>query len=95
MFDIVLDGLDAPGTGLPSSPDSALFVQAALRLGTLPRHTAVVEETGAAVLAAQRGGFGLVVGVDRLGGAALGEHGADLVVTDLSEVRVRGRGHAA
>jgi beta-phosphoglucomutase-like phosphatase (HAD superfamily) len=95
MFDIVLDGLDAPGTGLPSCPDSALFVQAALRMGALPRHTAVVEETGAAVLAAQRGGFGLVVGVDRLGGAALGEHGADLVVTDLSEVRVRGRGHAA
>lgn len=92
MFDIVLDGLDAPGTGLPSCPDSALFVQAALRLGAQPRHTAVVEETGAAVLAAQRGGFGLVVAVDRLGGGA---PGADLVVTDLSEVRVRGRGHAA
>jgi beta-phosphoglucomutase-like phosphatase (HAD superfamily) len=92
MFDIVLDGLDAPGTCLPSCPDSALFVQAALRLGAQPRHVAVVEETGAAILAAQRGGFGLVVGVDRLGGGA---SGADLVVTDLSEVVVRARGHAA
>ena len=95
MFDIVLDGLDAPGTGLPSSPDSALFVQAALRLGTQPRHTAVVDETVAAVVAAQRGGFGLVVGVDMLGGSALAEHGADFVVTDLSELRLRGRRHAA
>jgi beta-phosphoglucomutase-like phosphatase (HAD superfamily) len=95
MFDIVLDGLDAPGTGLPSCPDSALFVQAALRLGAQPRHTAVVEETGAAILAAQRGGFGLVVGVDRLGGGALGQRGADLVVADLSELRLRGRGHVA
>jgi beta-phosphoglucomutase-like phosphatase (HAD superfamily) len=95
MFDIVLDGLDAPGTGLPARPDSALFVQAALRMGTQPRHTAVVEETGDAVLAAQRGGFGLVVGVDRLGGTGGGALGADLVVTDLSEVRVRRRGDAA
>ncbi|MDN3358270.1 HAD family hydrolase [Actinomadura sp. DC4] len=91
MFDIVLDGLDAPGTGLPSGPDSALFAQAALRMGAQPRHTAVVEEIGSAVAAAQRGGFGLVVGVDRLGVAGTGECGADLIVTDLSELRV----HAA
>jgi beta-phosphoglucomutase-like phosphatase (HAD superfamily) len=95
MFDIVLDGLDAPGTGLPSYPDSALFVQAALRLGAQPQHTAVVDETVAAVTAAQRAGFGLVIGVDMRGGSALGEHGADFVVTDLSELRLRGRIHAA
>lgn len=95
MFDIVLDGLDAPGTGLPSGPDSALFAQAALRLATQPRHTAVIDETTAAMTAAKRAGFGLVVGVDALGGSALGEHGADLVVSDLSELRLRGRCDAA
>jgi beta-phosphoglucomutase-like phosphatase (HAD superfamily) len=95
MFDIVLDGLDAPGTGLPSCPDSALFVQAVLRLGDQPKHAAVVEESAAAVLAAQRGGFALVVGIDRMGGAALAEHGADVVVTDLSDLRLHGRRHAA
>ena len=95
MFDIVLDGLDAPGTGLPSCPDSALFVQAALRLGDQPKHAAVVEESAAAVLAAQRGGFALVVGIDRIGGGALAEHGADVVVTDLSALRLHGRRHAA
>jgi beta-phosphoglucomutase-like phosphatase (HAD superfamily) len=39
------------------------------------------------VEAGRRGGFGLVIGVDRLGQAqALREHGADVVVNDLSEV---------
>jgi beta-phosphoglucomutase-like phosphatase (HAD superfamily) len=95
MFDIILDGLDAACTGLSSSPDSALFVQAALRLGTRPKNAAVIEETAAGVMAAQRGGFRLVVGVDRLGGGALREHGADCVVTDLSELQIPGRHHAA
>jgi HAD superfamily hydrolase (TIGR01509 family) len=94
MFDVVLDGLDAPGTGLPSRPDSALFVQAALRLGVQPRRTAVIDDTAAAVAAAQRAGFGLVVGVDVFGGGGLAEHGADLVVTDLSDIQV-GRRRAA
>lgn len=94
MFDIVLDGLDAPGTGLPSCPDSAIFVQAALRLGVQPQETAVIDETAAAMAAAQRAGFGLVIGLDTFGDGRLGEHGADQVVTDLSEVRV-GRRHAA
>lgn len=94
MFDIVLDGLDAPGTGLPFCPDSALYVQAALRLGAQPRNTAVIDETAAAMAAAQRAGFGLVVGVDVFGGSALGDYGAHCVVTDLAELRL-GRRHAA
>jgi beta-phosphoglucomutase-like phosphatase (HAD superfamily) len=39
------------------------------------------------VAAGRAGGFGFVVGVDRVGQAdALREHGADLVVTDLGEL---------
>lgn len=95
MFDIVLDGLQAPGTRLPFCPDTALFVRAALQLGAEPRHTAVIEESPAALTAAKRGGFGLVVGVDRLGGGRLREHGADVVVTDLSELHIGRRRHAA
>lgn len=94
MFDIVLDGLDAPGAALPSGPDSALFVQAALRLGVQPRNTAVIDETAAAMSAAQRAGFGLVIGLDAFGDSALSEHGAHHVVTDLAELRL-GRHHAA
>jgi beta-phosphoglucomutase-like phosphatase (HAD superfamily) len=39
------------------------------------------------VAAGRAGGFGLVVGVDRIGQAdALRREGADVVVTDLSEL---------
>jgi beta-phosphoglucomutase-like phosphatase (HAD superfamily) len=92
MFDLVLDGLDAPGTRLPTKPDCGVFLQAALRLGIPPGRTAVVEETTAGVTAAQLGGFKLVVGVDRIGGVGtLREHGADAVITDLSQLRLPGR----
>lgn len=95
LFDMRLDGLDARGTGLPGHPDPALYLQAALRLGTPPRHTAVVEASLVGVMAARRGGFGLVIGVDHRGDAAAYRgHGADTVITDLSELRLRRR-HAA
>jgi beta-phosphoglucomutase-like phosphatase (HAD superfamily) len=42
------------------------------------------------VAAGHAGGFGIVIGVDRVGqAAALSEHGADIVVTDLSELLTR------
>jgi beta-phosphoglucomutase-like phosphatase (HAD superfamily) len=51
----------------------------------------VVEDALAGVEAGRRGGFGLVVGVDRGGqAAALAERGADLVVADLGELTLEG-----
>jgi beta-phosphoglucomutase-like phosphatase (HAD superfamily) len=92
MFDVLLDGLDAPGTALPAHPDASLFREAALRLGTPPGRTAVIEGSAAGVAAGRCGGFGAVVGVDPTGGSAgLGEEGADLVVEDTSELRLRHR----
>ena len=45
------------------------------------------EDALAGVAAGQAGGFGFVVGVDRVGQAeALREHGADVVVQDLAEL---------
>ncbi|WP_128978440.1 HAD family hydrolase [Streptomyces roseicoloratus] len=84
----VVDGEDAARLGLASKPDPALFLHAAGLLGTGPRDTAAVEDALAGVRAARRGGFGLVVGIDRTpdghGTAALREQGADLVVPDLA-----------
>ncbi|MFF0433822.1 HAD family hydrolase [Streptomyces sp. NPDC004327] len=84
----VVDGQDAARLGLAGKPDPALFLHAAAILGTSPGDTAVVEDALAGVRAARRGGFGLVVGIDRTadghGGAALREQGADLVVADLA-----------
>jgi trehalose 6-phosphate phosphatase len=89
LFEAQVDGLVARDLGLPGKPDPAVFVEAARRLGVAPPHAAVVEDALAGVEAGRRGGFGLVIGVDRAGHAdALREHGADVVVGDLSEVEV-------
>jgi beta-phosphoglucomutase family hydrolase len=87
LFDVAVDGTDSARLGLPGKPDPALFLEAARRLGIEPGRAAVVEDALAGVEAGRRGGFGLVVGVDRGGqAAALAEHGADLVVADLGEL---------
>jgi beta-phosphoglucomutase family hydrolase len=85
LFDVRVDGKDAAALELASKPDPALYLEAARRLGTAPARAAVVEDALAGVEAGRRGRFGLVVGVDRTGHAdALAEHGADVVVPDLS-----------
>ncbi|MFC4059253.1 HAD family hydrolase [Planomonospora corallina] len=91
LFDVRVDGVDTARLGLPGKPDPALFEEAARRLGAAPAETAVVEDALAGVEAGRRGGFGLVVGVDRHGrdGSPLAA-GADLVVADLADLRLLG-----
>lgn len=85
LFDLRVDGLDTAALGLPGKPDPALFLEAARRLDVSPADAAVVEDALAGVEAGRRGGFGLVVGVDRAGIAdELADHGADVVVEDLA-----------
>ncbi|GAT71027.1 hydrolase [Planomonospora sphaerica] len=92
LFDVRVDGVDAARLHLAGKPDPALFLEAARRLGAAPERTAVVEDALAGVEAGRRGRFGLVVGVDRHGrGRALLAAGADLIVADLSELRLCGR----
>ncbi|MFL6054292.1 MAG: HAD family hydrolase, partial [Actinoallomurus sp.] len=89
LFDVRLDGLDAAGTHLPASADLGLLLEAARRMRTSPARTAVIEENLNAIQAARRGGFGLVIGVDRGGRSLLlPEQGADKVITDLSDLRI-------
>ena len=89
LFDAKVDGIDAEVLGLEGKPSPAVFLEAASRLGVEPRRAAVVEDALAGVEAGHRGGFGLVIGVDRGGhAAALRERGADVVVGDLGAVRV-------
>jgi HAD superfamily hydrolase (TIGR01509 family) len=91
LFDAEVDGVEAARLGLAGKPDPALFLEAVRRLGVTPGRAAVVEDALAGVEAGRRGGFGLVVGVDRAGQvAALAERGADLVVEDLGELAVQG-----
>lgn len=92
-FETRVDGLDARAQHLAGKPDPALFLEAAARLHVEPAASAIVEDALAGVEAGRRGGFGLVIGVDRDGHAdALTEHGADIVVPDLAWLEVDAEG---
>ncbi|WP_369975121.1 HAD family hydrolase [Thermobifida halotolerans] len=85
LFDVRVDGVDAVRMGLPGKPHPALFLEAARRLDVSPADAAVVEDSPAGVEAGRRGGFALVVGVDRAHRRAdLRARGAHVVVADLS-----------
>lgn len=90
LFDALVDGGEAARLQLPGKPDPALFLEAARLLGIPASRTAVVEDALAGVEAGLRGGFGLVIGVDRARTdetrAELLKHGADIVVRDLAEL---------
>ena len=56
-------------------------------MGAEPKRAVVVEDAISGVQAGRSGGFGLVIGVARKGNIKeLKENGADLVVTNLSEL---------
>ncbi|BCR06905.1 hypothetical protein DESUT3_39740 [Desulfuromonas versatilis] len=87
LFELWVDGKVAESLGLPGKPDPATFLKAAELLGVEPLRAVVVEDAISGVQAASRGGFALVIGIDRHGDAqALKENGADLVVRDLAEL---------
>lgn len=89
-----MDGGEAARLGLPGKPQPDLFLEAVRRLGVPPGRAAVVEDALAGVEAGRRGGFALVIGVDRAAGPDMGEsllqHGADIVVSDLGELVAQG-----
>ena len=87
LFEARIDGLVAEREQLRGKPAPDTFLAGARALGVEPRAAAVFEDALAGVAAGRAGGFGCVVGVDRLGQAgALREHGADVVVTDLADL---------
>ena len=87
LFDTQVDGIVAAELGLPGKPAPDTFLFAARSLQVAPERAVVVEDALAGVEAGRAGGFGLVIGVDRLNQAqALRDHGANLVVADLGEL---------
>ncbi len=87
LFEAVVDGLVAQREGLPGKPAPDTFIAGARALGADPAQSVVFEDALAGVEAGRAGEFGYVVGVDRTGQReALAEHGADIVVDDLSEL---------
>lgn len=84
-FEVRVDGVVAAAKGIPGKPKPDTFLYAASEMKLDPRRVVVVEDALAGVEAGKNGGFGLVIGVDRLNQApALLENGASEVVADLS-----------
>jgi len=87
LFDARIDGLTADRDHLEGKPAPDTFLAGAEALQTEPGLAAVFEDALAGVAAGRAGGFGHVIGVDRVGQAeGLRFHGADLVVTDLADL---------
>jgi alpha,alpha-trehalase len=88
-FDAQVDGVIASELHLKGKPAPDVFIEAAKRLEAVPGRAVVIEDAVAGVEAGRRGGFGLVIGVDRTGKPGmLKDHGAHVVVSDLAEVKV-------
>ncbi|MFF8996909.1 beta-phosphoglucomutase family hydrolase [Streptomyces achromogenes] len=87
FFDVRIDGVVAAERHLPGKPRPDTFLAAARDLGVEASRAAVFEDALAGMDAGRAGGFGCVVGVDRVGQTdALYAHGADIVVKDLAEL---------
>jgi beta-phosphoglucomutase family hydrolase len=90
LFDGMVDGNLAESESLKGKPAPDTYLRAARMLGASAKQAAVYEDALAGVEAGRAGGFGLVVGVDRVGQAdALKAHGADVVVSDLKDLKAK------
>jgi beta-phosphoglucomutase family hydrolase len=91
LFDVRVDGNVAAERHLAGKPAPDTYLAAANLLGLAPDVGTVFEDALAGVRAGRAGGFGYVVGVDRVGQTeALRHAGADVVVTDLAQLLVDG-----
>jgi alpha,alpha-trehalase len=87
LFDVRVDGVESARLGLKGKPDPDIFTKAAELLGVEPARAVVFEDAVSGVQAGRAGGFGWVIGVDRVGAReVLLESGADTVVSDLREI---------
>jgi len=90
LFQTRVDGVVAQEMGLEGKPEGDIFVEAALKLGTTPDRSVVVEDAISGVQAGRNGGFGLVIGVARSNNELeLQRNGADVVVKDLADLDIK------
>jgi beta-phosphoglucomutase family hydrolase len=87
LLEVRVDGISAAEEKLAGKPAPDTYLAAARKLGVQPGQAAVFEDALAGVESGRAGGFGCVVGVNRVGQAdALREHGATVVVDDLADL---------
>lgn len=89
LFEARVDEVIAAKRGLRGKPYPDVFLTASEELGVAQERTVVVEDAISGVTAGSKGGFGLVIGIDRTGiGEKLLAHGADVVINDMEEVEI-------
>jgi alpha,alpha-trehalase len=86
LFDAQMDGNIAAAHNIAGKPKPGTYIAAAGLLDVAVKNSVVIEDAVSGVQAGQAGGFGLVIGIDRHGGAGLEDNGADIVVRDLAEI---------
>lgn len=87
FIDHRVDGVTARERGIAGKPKPDTFLAAAQDLNVEAPAAVVFEDALAGVAAGHAGGFGAVIGVNRLDQAdALRSHGADVVVNDLADL---------
>jgi beta-phosphoglucomutase family hydrolase len=87
LFEARIDGVVAEREHLRGKPAPDTFLAGARAVSTPASQAVVFEDALAGVGAGRAGGFGFVVGVDRVGQAGeLREHGASVVVEDLADL---------
>lgn len=89
LLEVRVDGATAAAQRLRGKPAPDTFLAAARALDVPPAQAAVFEDAIAGVEAGRAGGFGAVIGVNRLDArhrADLAAHGATRVVDDLAEL---------
>jgi len=88
LFDARVDGQDALELGIPGKPAPDVFLAAAGALGVAPSRAVVVEDAQSGVEAGRKGGFALVIGINRGDQHQELARYAHRVVDDLCQVGV-------
>lgn len=90
LFETQVDGVVSAKLGLKGKPEPDIFATACRNLGVRHDRAVIVEDAVTGVEAGRRGRFGLVLGVARENNfSALRRNGADIVVSDLSEICIK------
>ena len=91
LMETRVDGLVSAELGLDGKPEPDIFTTAADNLGVTYDKTVVVEDAASGVQAGAKGNFGLVLGIARENNEKeLQKNGADIVVTDIEEIGLKG-----
>ncbi|OVE73344.1 hypothetical protein BVX93_01815 [bacterium B13(2017)] len=90
LFEVIIGGIVSKELGLKGKPNPDIFIVSAEKLGFKPYECIMVEDAISGIQAGKRGNFGLVIGIARQDDKQLLlSHGADLVVNDLCEIKIK------